>query len=389
MKTTIAFCLALMLGLAASANEAGVRIRFGLTDTGNTKWDGTVSVAPGQVASISGWRFQQADKVEGTIGWKAETRPLTVRRSNAQKQAAKKAAQQGGKKKKGKAAAADGAPMADNGVILHLADVTEDSVVTVKTAKGNFTFAMRDIPYGKVIEKLEGAVDIERTAATAKLTSQRTDDDFPSVTVAKDGTTYVTYVSYTPGLDRDERARTWRDGEEPKDFAFLATPPGGDQLWLRVQSGGKWGEPVAVTPGKGDLYKTASALDGAGRLWIVWSENKAWQNAKAAPNFEIWARSFKDGKLSAPVNVSQNAGNDVSAVAATDAKGRVWVAWQGVRDGVFRILAKHQAGSGWSEEIRVSTQQGSCWTPAIATAKDGRVAVAYDTYDKGDYDVWV
>jgi hypothetical protein len=27
--------------------------------------------------------------------------------------------------------------------------------------------------------------------------------------------------------------------------------------------------------------------------------------------------------------------------------------------------------------------------PALATAKDGRVAIAYDTYDKGDYDVWV
>src|SRR6185369_8156128 len=29
----------------------------------------------------------------------------------------------------------------------------------------------------------------------------------------------------------------------------------------------------------------------------------------------------------------------------------------------------------------------TCWTPAIAAAADGRVAIAWDTYDKGDYDV--
>jgi hypothetical protein len=377
----------LVTGITLNAAEVGVRIRFGLTDDGNKKWDGAVAVAPGQVASISGWRFQQTDAVQGTTGWKAETRPLTIRRTNAQKQAQKKSGQQQGKKKGKAAAPADGTPMADNGVILHLVEVTEGSVVTVKTAQGNFDFKLSEVPYGKVLEKLDGAVDIERTAATQSLTSQRTDDDFPAVVVADDGTTYVANVSYTPGIDRDERARSWT--KEPSDFAFLATPPGGDQLWLRAVKNGKAGEPIAVTTGKGDIYKTSLVLDGKGVLWIFWSENKAWQDKKAAANFEIWVRSFSGGKLSEPVNVSQNTGSDVSPVAAKDSQGRVWVAWQGARDKAFRILAKYQTGGSWSQEIRVSTQNGSCWTPAIAAAKDGRVAVAYDTYDKGDYDIWV
>ncbi|MBI3880112.1 MAG: hypothetical protein HY301_08600 [Verrucomicrobia bacterium] len=365
------------------ASEVGVRIRFGLTDDGNKKWDGTVSVAPGSVANISGWRFQQKDEVVGTSGWKAETRPLTVRRANQPKKGA--AVQPKGKKKA--AAAAGGGLIADNGVILRLVGVTEDSVVTVKTEQGNFDFKLADIAYGKVVEKLNGGVDIERTAATQPLTAQRTEDDFPAIAVADDGTTYIAHVSFTPGLDRDERAKTW--DTEPKDFSFLATVPGGDQLWLRVLKNGKAGEPIAVTAGKGDIYKTSIALDGKGALWIFWSENKSWQNGKGTANFEIWARSYHDGKLSEPVNVSQNAASDVSPVAAADAKGNVWVAWQGVRDGVFRVLAKHQTGKGWSDEIRVSTQKGSCWTPAIAAARDGRIAIAWDTYDKGDYDVWV
>ena len=365
----------------ACANETGVRIRFGLTDQGNTKWDGTVTVAPGSVASIDGWRFQQLDKVEGTTGWKADTRPLTVRRTNAQKQKA------GGGKKKGKAAAAAEGPIADNGVVLHLVDVTEDSVVSVTTEQGKFSFKLSEIPYGKVLEQLGGGVDIERTAASRALTKTRSDDDFPAVAVAPDGTTYVANVSFTPGLDRDERARTW--SKAPADFAFLATPPGGDQLWLRTVKNGQPGEPIAITAGKGDIYKTALAIDGAGVVWIFWSENQAWQTVAAPANFEIWARSLKGGTLSAPINLSQNVASDINPVAATDKAGRVWVAWQGVREGVFRILSRHQSGTAWTDESRVSTHQGSCWTPAIAAAPDGRVAIAWDTYDKGDYDVWL
>lgn len=364
----------------AHADETGVRIRFGLTDQSNTKWDGTVSVSPGRVVSISGWRFQQGDAVDGTTGWKAETRPLTVRRSNAQKQKA------AGGKKKGKAAAAGG-PMADNGVVLHLVDVTENSVVSITTPQGRFSFQLAEVPYGKILEKLDGNVDIERTAATRALTTARTDDDFPAVAVAPDGTSYVAHVSFTPGLDRDERQRAWT--QPPADFAFLTTPPGGDQIWLRTLRDGRAGEPIAVTAGRGDIYKVALAVDGRGAAWVVWSENAAWQSPSRAPNFEIWARSLSDGKLSSPINLSDHEGSDVNPVAATDSQGRVWVAWQGAREAAFRILARHQTGSGWSATERVSTQSRTCWTPAIAAAADGRVAIAWDTYEKGDYDVWL
>src|SRR5437667_2000240 len=146
---------------------------------------------------------------------------------------------------------------------------------------------------------------------------------------------------------------------------------------------------MAVTGGGGDLYKCNVTLDSKGRAWIFWSENTNWQKPGPA-NFEIQARSFEQGKLSETVNLSSNAGNDVSPVATTDADGRVWVAWQGARDNVFRILERHQIANGsWSTERRVSTQKGNCWVPAIAAAPNGRVAVAWDTYDKGDYDIWV
>ena len=370
-------CTALFvsLALAASAADAGVRIRFGLTDEGNTDWSGKVTVAPGTVERIDGWRFEQTDRVIDNSSWTASTRPLTQRRTNNAKKNAKK---------KGVATGM----MADNGVFLLLTGVTDASVVKVATAHGSFDFRLADIPYGKVIERLKGGVDVERVAASRPLSASRDDDDFPAIAVGADGTTAVAWVRFTPGIDRDERARLWQ--EAPKDFSFLAKAPGGDQLWLRTQRNDAWSEPIAITKGGGDLYKCAVALDGSGRTWVFWSENTSFPG-KPLANFEIFGVSVgTDGKVSAPTKISDHPGTDISPVTATDRSGQIWVAWQAGRDNAFRILERHQTpGGNWSAERVVSTQTGNCWAPAIAAAADGRVAIAWDTYDKGDYDVWL
>lgn len=374
MRTPVIVVCLLIFAVLLPAEEVGVLVRFGLTDHAPTVWDGSVSVSAGKVDTVTGWRFQMKDAVDG-LSWKASTRPLTVRRSNAQKKGA-----QGAKKK------AAGETMADNGIILRLTEVSDDAVVTLKLPKGEVAFRLGEIPYDHVLAKLGGSVEIERVASTSKISETRADDDYPAIAVAADGTVYTAYASFTPGLDRDQRAKSMTSA--PADFGYLAKLPGGDRLMLNVKSKDKT-VTLPVTADGCDIYKTALALDGAGRLWVFWSENKAWKQMKAMPNFEIWACSYVDGAFSAPINLSQNEANDISPVAATDAKGQVWVAWQGVREGVFRVLARRQSGSSWSEETRVSSQQGSCWTPAIAASKDGKVSIAWDTYDKGDYDVWL
>ena len=151
----------------AAAAESGVRIRLGLKDEQPTDWSGTVAVKPGKVVSISGWRFEQDDHANGTEGWTAATRAGLDNRTNAQKAAAKaKANQDGNQKAKGKGAAAKAKAKAggaagalgDNGVLLTLTDVTEDSLVSIKLQQGSFEFKLADIPYGKWIDKLDGAV---------------------------------------------------------------------------------------------------------------------------------------------------------------------------------------------------------------------------------------
>ncbi len=47
-----------------------------------------------------------------------------------------------------------------------------------------------------------------------------------------------------------------------------------------------------------------------------------------------------------------------------------------------------QNGDAFSPESVVSFSPASDWDPAIAASPTGDIAVAWDTFDKGDYDVW-
>jgi hypothetical protein len=350
------------------ADDVGLKLRFGVGDRQPAKWDGGITVSKGSVSWMSGWRFERTDKVDGDGGWTVSTRRTANRRRTNQPNRAQNRQ--------------SNAPVLDNGVIIGLSGVDDSTTVEIKTQQGDFSLALRDLPYGTIVPELKGRLEIERTAAPQALTDGGTDDDFPAAAAAPDGTVYVAYVSFTPGLDRDERARSF--SEAPEDLSYLATPPGGDQVSLRILKDNSWSSPLDVTDGHGDVYKCAVAVDGAGKAWVVWSENRD-------DNFDVWARSFDGRAFSEPVRLSSDKGSDHSPVAATDSAGRVWIAWQGARDNVFQIHSRHQTGSGWSEPVTVSTQTRNCWYPAIAAERggDGRVAIGWDTYEKGDYDVFV
>src|SRR5215510_11159160 len=96
MKTTTLLKLLVAGGLfailthSALAADVGVRVRLGLNDDEATVWDGTVTVKPGKVAQIGGWRFEQGDHANGTEGWSASTRAAIVQnRTNNPKAKAK------------------------------------------------------------------------------------------------------------------------------------------------------------------------------------------------------------------------------------------------------------------------------------------------------------
>src|SRR5262249_12339407 len=94
------------------------------------------------------------------------------------------------------------------------------------------------------------------TAAARQVTSDRiTDHDYPAAAAAKDGTVYVAYISFTPGLDRNERSRNWES--DPGDLGFLTKAPGGAQLLVRIIKGSNNGEEAEIA---GIAFPIAAAL---------------------------------------------------------------------------------------------------------------------------------
>ena len=157
------------------------------------------------------------------------------------------------------------------------------------------------------------------------------------------------------GVDRGDRLEALRRETRGK----------GDRVLLRSGGPAGWSEPIEITAGGGDIYKCGVTVDGRGAVWVVWSQNTRHPSPEA--NFEILARAVIGGKPTAEINLSAHAGSDVHPTVTTAADGRVWCAWQGVRDGAFRILERHQAADGsWTAERIVSPQSRNCWTPAIA-----------------------
>ena len=344
-------------GAAEIAMPAGAsfRILMGATDQQSTPWDGSVTVSPGAIASIHGWRFAAGDSTDSKSSWKASTRQAVGRQGNPQ-------------------------GMIEAGVIVTLSGSDPNSRLDVKTAQGSFSFKASEISWGAPTSYLNGKATVDRAPATVQLTTSTDEQDFPAIAQSGD-TVYVAYVEFVHG-NRDLERRM-QLSEAPQNFDTLTRPVGGDQVFLLRYSKSKrtWSAPVAVTAPKQDVMRTAVAVDGQQRVWVFWAAHRD-------GNFDIYAKSMANGAWSREMRLSSDAGTDVNPVAAVDAKGRVWVAWQGYRNRNLEILAAVQNGESFGTESIVSFSKASDWDPSIAAASNGEVTVAWDTYDKGDYDVY-
>src|SRR6185437_3317865 len=364
-----------------SAGEVGLRIIMGLKDAEPTDWSGEVTLSTGKLLSVRCWRWMANDGAKEN-GWTVHTRrpaPGSV---------------------KPKPDAKVRLPIGEVGVVLMLSGVTDDTKIQIKTAAGGASFGLSEIPYGKPILQLNGAMEIDRVPAIAAVARTNADEDYPAAATAPDGTVYLTYLAFTRGKDfQGHRERLTAFGvapisplaspgplrkiEKPEDFDYLREPAGGEMLYLRTLKNGKLSEPVVVADGrKVELYRPAIAVEGSGKVCVVYS---AHLNADAdldGGDWELMARRLdpQSGQWEEPVNLSNAAGTDFMPAATTDSSGRVWVTWVGLRGEHFSIFASHQTtpGGAFTPAARLTQSTGNEWEPSIATDRNGNVAVAWD-----------
>ena len=356
--------------VAAFADDVGLRVLFRGGNIPAGTWHGKGSVAEAELHGASGWRFQEGDallwQATSNFGWHAVTRsPPATRRTNRPAQARER-------------------PVFawDNGLLLSLRGASAKTRLSLETGRGNAEVSLSDLSYGKRLEILDGKATIERTGSFRAVAETDADDDFPVAIAGRNGSIFLAYVSFTPGRPRSQRI--FELGAPLRDFSFLAEPAGGDRVRLLERTAQGEERIVNVTEGGGDIYKVTIAQARDGAVWVFWAERRDGQ-------FDVWARPVRDGRPGDELRLTTEPGNDLGPVATTAPDGSVWVAWQGERNGRFRILARRQGlDESFGPEIQVSSGPGSAWAPAIAsggTAAGASVAIVWDGYAYGDYDV--
>jgi len=273
----------------------------------------------------------------------------------------------------------DHKPVLPVGLVLQVLPGT-DARIKFETVRGKFEVPVNDLKVGDAREFLDGQVRVALVTHSTEIASTDTEDDFPAAAVGPDGAVHVVYNSYSLS-DLRRREDYAQIKQEPQDFAEYAAPVLGDQLWLRSLRNGTWSVPVALTPARQDLGRPAVTATEDGTVWIAYS-------AQRDGNFDVYVKPYRPGQIGEEQRISTSSGPDVDPVLTTDLQGRPWLAWQGAAEGRSRIFVTQRTEAGWQPAEAIShAHEGNAWQPALAAGPDGSVAVAWDQYRSGDYDV--
>jgi hypothetical protein len=334
-------------------------IRFGLKDTEPSSWEGTYRVTEGRIVATDGWRFAKDDYAT-TSEFKFEVRRFYPRFWNLRGRDPKSLSTE------------------PNGIILTFAGLSPSAVLEVNTMRGEFNVPVGKVNYGLPRKAFDGNADYQRVPTSRQIVKSPTEDAYPAALTGPDGDLYIAYIAFTHGEGFEKRPPI---AAVPDDFSFLAKPTGGDQIMFTESKGGQWTTPEALTPAGGDLFGTAMALDGQGRLWVLWSAN-------VDDNWDLYATFRSGGQWSDPFCVVTGPGSDFNHVATTDSEGKIWLAWQSFGETDSDIHVARQEGDNFGKPTVLTAGDANQWSPAIASSSDGRAAVAWDSYQRGNYDVF-
>lgn len=344
--------------------RVSIVLEFGAKDVVGRDWSGSASVTGATVANREGYRFRNSDKLVGKDGWEVTSRPPI-------------------RAPKGKPAVTKLEPISSTGVVMHLEDVKPDAKIAVKIKDGEeATIAVADLLAGKTHALWKDTASVRLLTSANPVAATNKEEDHPAACYGPDGTLWVAYIAYTH-RDPSRRIETVAMKQQPKDFGNFYQPNFAEQLFVKSFKDGKWSEPIAITDAKQDFARCAIAATPNGDVFVVYSANRDGY-------FELYGVKI-DGqrKLAPEVRLTKTQGRNLSPAMLSDAQGNLWVACQ-------RWDNQGQAGIdvytfGPDLKIRASEHifgvNGNCWHPAISISPRGDVAVAYDRYRSGNYDI--
>lgn len=338
----------------AGANHA-LLVTFGIGDTTQTLWDGSLQVRNGDLIELIGYEMGLGDVIHPPRRWEMSTRPaFPFNRRNHDEDILVDLEQ-------------DAYLTPRFYVYLRGTDATE---VSIETEQGAFDVRIGNVPQVGRVKFIDGRASVARAPIAMLLgrgdpgpTDLRlTDNDFASIEAASDDSVWVAFAGFSGDGDRVYADRI---------------PPGG--------STGSSSAPHAVSPANGDVYRTAVAEDDEGKIWVVWSE-------QVGGNWDLYARAFDGEGWGAIARLTKASQPDIHHKVATGPSGEIHLVWQGARGNRFGIYhMTYSSTRGWSAEVLVSSSgAGNCWEPSLSVDSNGTVYAGWDQYSEATgYDIYM
>ena len=309
---------------AAQADPFSARIVLGYDRESPERWVGSIRAEEARIEELGGWLLGSQDRIA------LDTFELHTRHSARQEPALKGLLVRG---------------TADPGAVLH-----------VSSNGGNFSFRVGDLSPSTEIVLLNGSVRVSGLVGTEKLTDDTRYDDYPSVAVAEDGTSWLVWQSYSGGNDE-----------------------------IRIRKlDGSWRTFTRVPGASGDVWRPQVALDAEGQPWVAWSQ-------QVDGNFDLVARRLDEtaNQWDDLVRLSFHPNPDIDHHLIADSRGWLWVVWQGFRSDNSDIFLRYHDGTIWSREIQVTHHPANDWEPRVAVDEQGIAFVVWDSYRNGNYDIFL
>jgi hypothetical protein len=327
--------------------RTAIRISFGEKQERETDFSGTISLSQGRVAELIPWRFYGSDAIEGEAGWK-----LVTNRANLETQPDHPRPL--------------ATPGADQNIVMKAVSAVLDAPatanVTVETRRGRYRFTLDQLQNGRTLVFEDGDVLVQAVPAPARVSTPPPsgmppnaipDHDYPSLTVAADGSAWAAWQVYENGGDRVLAAHSTAAG---------------------------WTEPEPLTAAGQDVFHTAIAQDAAGRVWVVWSQREG----------DVWnlvARSYDGRSWSAPRKLTDGGGPNFFHKLVRDRAGNLHLVWVGHQSAQSHVMWSKLAGDTWSAAREISG--AGAWMPDAAADSKGNLYVAWDSYRTGNYDIFM
>jgi hypothetical protein len=182
-------------------------------------------------------------------------------------------------------------------------------------------------------------------------------------------------LSNSPGEAFGPSLAVFKNGKVRVYVTYHDNSSGPTQAYLiRSKKKTKFRAAEDITPHNGGAFSPRVALDSGEGVNIVWGDSEV------VGGKVVFVRSTDQGAtFTAPIDVSRSPGVAFDPEIAVDSNDTINVAWQDNAPGTSVIMYSRStdAGQTFSDPKQVSTGEGNATEAAIATDASGRISVAW------------